>query len=136
MNGNGQDFDKGSVPQIEPPSTGGLWGDMFGLGPLMKMITDPALGLHAHGMMEAIIEGAKASGRIEAKLNKLLEALGHDVADIERTAAMARNQRPPVLLAANGADGDRRFAVASGAADDGNRFDVANAQPSDETLGT
>ena len=110
---------------IEPPSTGGLWGDMFGLGPLFKMMTDPALGAHAHGMMQAIIDGAQASNRIELKLNALLGALGHDVAEIERremaSAAAAAGRGPVVtaLLAASGAAGNRSPAAASQSVDDG-----------------
>jgi hypothetical protein len=132
MNGNGQE------PQIEPPSSSSLWGDMFGFGPLFRMMQDPALGAHAHGMMQAIIEGAQSNRRIEAKLNALLGALGHDVAEIERRAGMAGGSgrfNPPVLLAVDGANGIGGFAAASVAPDDGNRQHVANAAPSDEIVG-
>jgi hypothetical protein len=123
MFGNGSDptGQNAQNTQIEPPATSSLWGDMFGIGPLFKMISDPALGAHAHQMMQAIIEGASASSRIEAKLNALLKALGHDVAEIERQAAAAPLVIAPALFAAHGANGTRGRSAATGAPDDGSR---------------
>jgi hypothetical protein len=114
MFGNGGDSDG----QASAPETKSLWGDMFGLGPLMKVISDPSLGLHAQAMMQAIADGANASRRIEIKLNRLLEALGHDVAAVERSAAAQIGRTPP-LLEGDGAVGDRRSAAASQPSDDG-----------------
>jgi hypothetical protein len=113
MFGNGSEDTQGPAPD-----TKSLWGDMFGLGPLMKVISDPALGQHAQAMMQAIAEGANASRRIEVKLNRLLEALGHDVSDIERSTA-SHAARPPALLEGDRAAGDRRPSFASQPSDDG-----------------
>jgi hypothetical protein len=125
MFGNGS----GETGDQQPPDTGSLWGNMFGLGPLMKVISDPALVSHAHLMMAAIIEGAQASQRTEAKLNRLLKALGHEIEGIDA----ARPDQPPAfvtaLLGANGAAGNRGFAPASLAPDDGSR----DASPHDGT---
>jgi hypothetical protein len=116
-NGNGG-LGPGDVAQIEPPSSSSLWGDMFGLSGLIKTITDPALGAHAHAMMAAIIESGKASHRIELKLNALLGALGHDVAEIERRAANV-DPAAPALLGSNGANGGRGSAATGFAPDNG-----------------
>lgn len=89
-------------PGEEPQSTGSLWGEMFGLGPMFKMLTDPALGQHAHEMMQAIIESAKANARIEAKLD-------------------AYRQEVTALLAHHRANGTRGVAVASDVVDLGTR---------------
>jgi hypothetical protein len=94
-------------PQVVAPDTSSLWGNMFGVGPLLKLISDPALGAHAHAMMQAIIEGAQASARTEAKLNALLKALGHEI-DNRATALAA-----PALLGADGRDGAGRPPLAS-----------------------
>ena len=48
----------GDFPAPQAQDTKSMWGDMFGLGSLMKVITDPALIEHAHAMMQATIEGA------------------------------------------------------------------------------
>lgn len=110
---------------IEPPSTSSLWGDMFGMGSLLKLVSDPALGAHAHQMMGALIEAAQASQRIEKKLDTLLKALGHEIDGIatrtenDLAAAQARPGVAPPLLAAHRADGGGGFAPASLAPDDG-----------------
>jgi hypothetical protein len=103
----------------EPQDTKSLWGDMFGLGGLMKVITDPALVAHAHAMMQATIEGANSSRRIEAKLDRLLGALGHEIADIN--ARFPAQFQPPAapLLVQHGAVGAGSHPPATGAVDDG-----------------
>ena len=117
--GNGQDA-------AQAPETSSLWGDMFGVGSLFKVISDPALMQHAHQMMGAVIEGANANRRIEAKLDRLLRALGNDISDINaRFPAQFQPPHdpgpsaPPALLEANRADGAGGFAAAIGAPDDG-----------------
>jgi hypothetical protein len=123
-NGTGDAPNLPTTGVVEPPSSSSLWGDMFGLSGLIKTITDPALGAHAHQMMAAIIEGSQASARIEKKLNQLLEALGHDVADLERrnaTPGFNPGAGPPALLAGERTHGSGGFAAASVAPDDGNR---------------
>jgi hypothetical protein len=103
----------------EAQDTRSIWGDMLGIGPLMKVLTDPALQAHTHAMMTAVIEGANATRRVELKLNLLLKALGHEYADID-----AQHPSPfagaPILIA-HGANGGGGHAAATGAPDDGSR---------------
>ena len=122
--GNGQGLGSG-----EPaPDTKSLWGDMFGLGSLMKVITDPALVQHAHNMMQATIEGANANRRIEAKLDMLLRALGHEIDAInDRFPSTFQPLGPTALLVQNRADGARRHPPAGVALDDGSRGAAAIA---------
>jgi hypothetical protein len=111
-NGSGQD-----APAA--PDTGSLWGDMFGIGSLFKVISDPALMQHTHAMMSAVIEGANANRRIEAKLDRLLGALGHGISDIN--AKFPVQFQPSAILEGDRADGSRGHAPATGAVDDGSR---------------
>src|SRR5215468_1358183 len=67
-----------SDPTQEAQSTGSMWGSMFGLGPLMRLISDPELSQNANKVMRALIAGQAASQRVEAKLDFLLKVLGHD----------------------------------------------------------
>ena len=133
MFGNGKDQPAQIPPDaaIEAPSSSSLWGDMFGVGSLFKVITDPALGAHAAAMMNAITESAKASSRIERKLNRLLAALGQEVEDAN---VGSPGIGPPALLAADGANGGRGLAPASGAPDNGGRgiapHDGGSSRPS------
>jgi hypothetical protein len=113
-NGSGE-----SVDPSQPQDTKSLWGDMFGLGPLMKVLSDPGLQLHAQAMMQSIIEGANANRRMEAKLDRLLGALGHEIADINSRFPSQFHPAPAPLLEGNGADGNRANPPASGAVDDG-----------------
>ena len=106
----------------QPQDTKSLWGDMFGLTGLMKVITDPALVAHAHAMMQATIEGANSSRRIEAKLDRLLGALGHEITDINARFPAAFHpgpSAPAAVLIEHGANGAGRPAAATGAPDDG-----------------
>ena len=112
--------------QDAPQDTRSLWGDMFGLGPLMKVLSDPALQLHASAMMQSIIEGANANRRIEAKLDRLLGALGHEITDIN--ARFPSQFHPSTgsgpaaqLLEGNGALGNRGGPPATGAVDNGSQ---------------
>lgn len=98
----------------EAQSTASMWGQMFGLGPLMKMITDPGLQTHAMGMMQAIGDGARVSSRIEAKLDMLLKAQGYDLGQVN-----ARIERAPAILEGAVAAPDRGFAATSHALDAG-----------------
>jgi hypothetical protein len=110
-------FGNGSDPQlpqtVEPPSSASLWGDMFGIGSLLKTMSDPALGANINAMLLSVIEASKSSARVEAKLDQLLKAL----ADGNGNAA---------LSLANGTDGSGRPSAPSGALDDGSSF-TANA---------
>jgi hypothetical protein len=111
----------GSDPS-QPQSSGSLWGDVFGLSGLMKVITDPALVNHAHAMMQATIDGAHANRRIEAKLDRLLRALGHEINDIN--SRFPDNFQPgptPPLLEGGRADGTGGNPPSSELAHDGNR---------------
>jgi hypothetical protein len=103
----------------QPQDTKSIWGDMFGLGGLMKVITDPALVNHAHAMMQATIEGANSSRRIEAKLDRLLGALGHEISDINSRFPAAFQPAPAPLLVEHGALGAGSHPPATGAPDDG-----------------
>jgi hypothetical protein len=115
MFGNGQD-----APA--PPDTGSLWGEMFGMGSLFKMISDPALMAHTHQMLNAVIEGANASRRIEAKLDRLLGALGHEISDINaRFPAAFQPPGATQLLEGNAAAGNRGDPAATRPPDDGSR---------------
>jgi hypothetical protein len=120
-NGNGQETGIGEQPQ----DTKSIWGDMFGLGGLMKVITDPALVAHAHAMMQATIEGANSSRRIEAKLDRLLGALGHEISDIN-SRFPAQFQSAPALLVEHGANAAGGTAAATGAPDNGGRGAAAS----------
>jgi hypothetical protein len=110
----------GDFPAQQPQDTKSMWGDMLGLSGLMKVITDPALIAHAHAMMQATIEGANSSRRIEAKLDRLLGALGHEISDINsRFPAAFQSDRAPALLVQHGAAGAGGIAAATGAPDHG-----------------
>jgi hypothetical protein len=118
MFGNGSGADA-----AQPQDTKSIWGDMFGLTGLMKVITDPALVSHAHAMMQATIEGANSSRRIEAKLDRLLGALGHEINDINaRFPATFQPPGAPALLVQHGANGAGGHSPATGAPDDGSAF--------------
>jgi hypothetical protein len=130
-------FSGSSVDPSQPQDTKSIWGDMFGLSGLMKVITDPALVQQAHAMMQATIDGAHANRRIEAKLDRLLGALGHEINDInarfpahfqpaDRFAATA-------LLVEHGPPATGGHAAAIGAADDGGA--VAAGSPATSVLG-
>ena len=111
-------FGNGQEPPAAP-ETGSLWGDVFGIGSLFKVISDPALMTHAHAMMGAVIEGANANRRIEAKLDRLLGALGHEITDINsRFPAQFQSGAAPLLEQhrAHAAGGN---SAAIGVADDG-----------------
>jgi hypothetical protein len=111
MFGNGQE----QPPQA--PETSSLWGDMFGMGSLFKMISDPGLMAHTHAMMAAVIEGANANRRIEAKLDRLLKGIGHEISDIN--ARFPSHFQPAALLEGNGANGAGSHSASTGAVDDG-----------------
>ena len=113
MFGNGSRQDPPSAPE-----TSSLWGDMFGVSSLFKIISDPALMAHAHQMMASVIEGANANRRIEAKLDRLLKAIGHEITDINARFPSAF-VAPPALSGPDGADGARGHSAATGAAHDG-----------------
>ena len=113
MFGNGQE-------PAPPQETASIWGDMFGMGSLFKIISDPALVAHAHAMMASVIEGANANRRIEAKLDRLLGALGHEISDINsRFPAAFQPAGAPALLEGNASDGTRGHPPSSGVAHDG-----------------
>ncbi|PWT78039.1 MAG: hypothetical protein C5B60_01790 [Chloroflexi bacterium] len=64
-----------------------MWGEMFGLGPLMRLIQDPQLSQNANKVLQAIIDGQAATLRVEAKLDHLLRVLGHDPDRFGRSVA-------------------------------------------------
>jgi len=113
-------FGNGSGAADQPQDTKSIFGDIFGLGGLMKVITDPALVAHAHAMMQATIEGANSSRRIEAKLDRLLGALGHEISDIDaRFPAPFQAPANSPLLVQHGAFGAGSHPAAIGAPDNG-----------------
>jgi hypothetical protein len=109
----------GSNGSGEAQDTKSIWGDMFGLGGLMKVITDPALIAHAHAMMQATIEGANSSRRIEAKLDRLLGALGHEISDINSRFPAQFQPAGPAVLIEHGANGAGSDPAATGVAHNG-----------------
>jgi hypothetical protein len=130
-NGNGG-LGKGDVPQSSPPDTGSLWGDMFGVSSLFKVISDPSLMAHAHQMMASVIEGANANRRIEAKLDRLLKAIGHEISDINARfpSAFHPGLTHPALPQPDGADGAGGHSAATGASDDGSALAPDDARKS------
>jgi hypothetical protein len=127
-------FGKNGSGDEQPQATGSLWGDMFGLSGLMKVITDPALVEHAHGMMQATIEGANANRRIEAKLDRLLQALGHEIDDINSRFPAAFGPQPAALLVQHRTDGTGGNPAATGVAHDGSGGAAASPRPAGATV--
>lgn len=118
MSGNGE-----QPRQEQAQSTSSIFGDMFGIGQLFKVITDPALQAHTHAMLAAVIEGASATRRVEAKLDRLLIAMGQRIEDINEKwpADMRAGVAPPALLEGDRANGNRGFAPSSEPSDNGGR---------------
>lgn len=79
--------------QAQPTSS--LWGQLFGLGPLFRMVSDPQMMQNAIGMMQAIAAGAAANQRLEAKLDFLLRKQGYDPEEI---ASSAPGRSGPALI--------------------------------------
>jgi hypothetical protein len=137
MNGNGQD-------QPQAPPTSSLWGDVFGISGLVKALSDPAMMQGAQAMMTALAEGGQASRRIEAKLDMLLRALGHEIETINARfpahfggpagpggpfdPRIIGGQSAP-LLEGDRADGGRGSAIASLALDNGGRGAADRVDP-------
>jgi hypothetical protein len=111
----------GSDEPSQAQDTKSIWGDMFGLSGLMKVITDPALMAHAHAMMQATIEGANSSRRIEAKLDRLLGALGHEITDINARFPQSFQPPPAAVLIEHGAARAGSDPAATGVAHDGSQ---------------
>jgi hypothetical protein len=86
--------------------------DMLGLGPLVKMLSDPASLQQAQNIVNIILDTHARCVRVEAKLDLLLsgEGDGHD-----NFTAMAA-----LIPGGVGADGTRGPAVTGGASHDGN----------------
>jgi hypothetical protein len=70
----------------QPPDTASLWGNMFGLGPIMRLINDPQLGQQAQRLIAEMMASQHivrrledGQRRIEAKLDLLLEAASVDI---------------------------------------------------------
>lgn len=128
-NGNGSGIE-------EPQSTRSMWGDMFGLGPLMRLFSDPTIMNQALGMMAAIADGGRVSRRLERKLDILLVQGGHDLAAInaqlDRDYPAGGGAGPfggpyaAALPQIDGTVGAGRPAAAGLPSDDGNRLDPAN----------
>lgn len=128
----------GSVEPIEEPQpTRSIFGDLFGLGPMLKMLTDPAMLASAQAMMAAITAGGEAAQRLEMKLDLLLRAQGHDVEQLNRdfaesapsTEIMRSAQLAfggvAALSDARSGFGDRAAPPASTPLDDGHREDAS-----------
>lgn len=112
----------GNFPLIEgntrPPSFAESIGGLFGLGPIMRMMNDPALQQHMVEMMQAVIQSAGANLRMEAKLDFILRELGHDPSRFECDGGRGFGN-PAALLGGYGIPGAGANPAPSGAADDG-----------------
>jgi hypothetical protein len=93
--------------------TSSMWSDMLGIGPLLRMASDPETLRGAMMMMQAATESLQASRRIEAKLDELLLRLR-----LQHEPTATPEPTPPLLehLRTNGAGG---HPATSGVADDG-----------------
>jgi hypothetical protein len=58
--------------EIEPPSSASLWGDMLGMGGVFRAASDPGMIGQLQQMIAAVIDGARANQRMEAKLDVVL----------------------------------------------------------------
>lgn len=102
---------------IDPPSTRSMWGDMFGLGPLLRIASDPAIVHQALGILSQLAEAGAVNRRLEAKLDILLAAGGHDLESINR--AIDATARPSFLPTINGTVGAVGAAATGRPSDDG-----------------
>src|SRR5215469_7053573 len=55
-----------------------MWADFLGLGPFLKMATEPRMVNEVVNLMRTMADNARAAQRIEQKLDFILEGLGHD----------------------------------------------------------
>lgn len=114
----------------QPRSSGSLWADMFGLGPFVRMLSDPSMMQNAALMMQAIAEGAKANIRMEMKLDFIIRSMGYDPATVTPADYSAPGRfGPPLLSAGHGPAGTGAYTVTGGAADNG----TGTAPPTAET---
>lgn len=95
----------------EAPSTGSLWGQMFGLSPILRMLTDPQAQANAQALIMALTAGVASIPRIEAKLDALLGQ--------EHPLVRATPPRIAALSDEHRADGTGGFAASGGAPDNG-----------------
>jgi len=80
-------MDELQLPDLAPVETRSLWGDLFGIGPLIKMATDPAMIAQVMTLMATMTENARAAQRIEMKLDLILSSQGHDIDALNRQAS-------------------------------------------------
>lgn len=102
-------------PAFAPPdaTSRGLWGDVMGIGPLVRMATDPTFQANVQGMVAAITAAAMAIPRVEAKLDALL---GPDHPLVRATPRAPESAVLPLEHRPAGAGG---FGPAGGAPDHG-----------------
>ena len=117
-------MDNPFVAPSSPQSTASLWGDLFGIGAVMRMANDMAADPKIKGaMMDMIMSVANAAfalTRIEAKLDTLLKDLGHDP---EKAGQSANGRTIPAALLADFRNlGPGGHPVASVIADNGGRI--------------
>lgn len=116
----------------QPRSTSSMWQDMFGLGPLFRMVSDPMMQQNAVLMMQAVAAGASSSQRLEAKLDFIIRKLGHDPATIVPSVheLTAPGRSGPALIPDGRTGLGAGAAAASGlAADDGTEADQGIVAP-------
>jgi hypothetical protein len=101
--------------------TAAMWGDMLGLGPLMKAVSDPTFHDQIRGFLGAMqathalaAECIVRCDRLERKLDALLRLQGINP-DVEFDGTGIG----PAIPAQHGADGAGGHAVAAGARDNG-----------------
>ena len=120
----------GLEPMPEAPSTGSLWANMFGLGPLFKMLADPEFQRSASAVGLALQESARISLAIDAKLDMILEHEGYDIERINQAVAVraaarhAEQRRLAGISSPDGSPGAGPAAAASPALDNGGRLDA------------
>jgi hypothetical protein len=97
-----------------------MWGEMLGLGPVLKAVADPAFGEQIKGFLMAMqathalaAESIVRVDRLERKLDLIMLALGVDDAHFDGVAGRS------AISAERGADGAGRPPLTSRVADDG-----------------
>ena len=93
-------------------SSGGMWADMLGLGPVLAVIQDPSFHAQIGGFVASVTDVQARVVRIEAKLDLLLS---------ERAHGHANGLPIAIAFTDLGPAGTGPAAATGGAVDDGNR---------------
>jgi hypothetical protein len=102
-----------SDQQTEPPSSGAMWANMLGLGPLMQTVQDPQFLAQIKAIADAITSTSARTERVENLCHAILARLPAD----------------PAVSGRVGTDGVGTSPATSGAVDDGIGFDARTAPP-------